>query len=85
MLIIRRRAGESIVIDGQIEVEVLEASGSQVKLGIRAPRTIPVLRKEIVLVQEQNQEASRAIPSDTLERVASALRKPHSSPLLPVR
>jgi carbon storage regulator len=62
MLVIRRRMGESIVISRDIEVEILEVNGSQVKLGIRAPKAIPVMRKEILLVGEQNQAAARFIP-----------------------
>ena len=58
MLIIRRRPGESILLGDVIEIEVLEASGSQVKLGIRAPRSVAVVRKEILLVGEQNRAAS---------------------------
>ena len=58
MLVIRRRSGESILIGDEIELEVLETSGSQVKLGIRAPRSVKVLRKEIALVSDQNRVAS---------------------------
>jgi carbon storage regulator len=58
MLVIRRRPGESILLGDSIEIEVLEASGSQVKLGIRAPRSVPVIRKEILLVGQQNRTAS---------------------------
>jgi carbon storage regulator len=59
MLVISRRPGESVFIGDDIEVELLEISHSQVKLGIRAPRQIPVLRKEIRLTAEQNLVASQ--------------------------
>lgn len=58
MLVIRRRAGESLVIGDNVEVEILEIESSQVKIGIRAPREIAVLRKEIQLTAEQNRSAS---------------------------
>jgi carbon storage regulator len=59
MLVISRRPGESVFIGDDIEVELLEISHSQVKLGIRAPRSIPVLRREIRLTAQQNLVASQ--------------------------
>ncbi len=59
MLVISRRPGESVFIGDDIEVELLEISHSQVKLGIRAPRQIPVLRREIRLTAQQNLVASQ--------------------------
>ena len=73
MLVIRRRAGESFLIDGDIEVEVLEVGSSQVKLGIVAPRNISILRKEVQLTRQQNQAASREISPQELARVAGKL------------
>jgi carbon storage regulator len=59
MLVISRRPGESVFIGDDIEVELLDISHSQVKLGIRAPRQIPVLRSEIRLTAQQNLVASQ--------------------------
>jgi carbon storage regulator len=73
MLVIRRRAGESFLIDGDIEVEVLEISSSQVKLGIVAPRNISILRKEVHITRQQNQAASREISPQELAIVAGKL------------
>lgn len=73
MLVIRRRAGESFLINGDIEVEVLEVGSSQVKLGIVAPRNISILRKEVHLTRQQNQAASREISPQELARVAGKL------------
>ena len=47
MLVLTRRAGESIMIDGQIELKVLRIKGSQVHLGIEAPRETAIHRKEV--------------------------------------
>lgn len=58
MLVIRRRAGESFRIGEDIEVEILETSGGQVKIGIRAPREVPVLRNEMYLTGQQNRAAA---------------------------
>jgi carbon storage regulator len=47
MLVLTRRAGESIMIDDEIELKVLKIRGSQVHLGIDAPRKAAVHRKEV--------------------------------------
>jgi carbon storage regulator len=60
MLVIRRRAGEVLLVGDNVEIEVLELAGGQVKLGIRAPRSVVVLRKEVDLTRRQNQVASQA-------------------------
>lgn len=48
MLVLSRRIGEELVIDGDIRVTVVEVRGSVVRLGISAPKSVSVLRKEIV-------------------------------------
>jgi carbon storage regulator len=48
MLILRRKIGERIVIDGQIEVTVLHVRGGKVRLGFTAPRHVRVLREEVL-------------------------------------
>lgn len=75
MLVIRRRAGESFLIDGGIEVEVLDVIGGQVKLGIRAPREISIIRREVYITRQQNQAASREISSVELARLAGKLQR----------
>ncbi|MEO8024881.1 MAG: carbon storage regulator [Bryobacteraceae bacterium] len=64
MLVIRRRAGESVLVGDSVEIEILDLSGGQVKLGIRAPREVPILRKEVHLTGEQNRRASAGITSE---------------------
>ncbi len=55
MLVLTRRAGESIMIDDEIELKVLKIRGSQVHLGIEAPRKASVHRKEVWLrIQEES-------------------------------
>jgi carbon storage regulator len=76
MFVIRSRAGESFLIDCDIEVEVLEISSSQVKLGIVAPRNISILRKEVHITRQQNQAASREISPQELAIVAGKLHPP---------
>jgi len=47
VLILSRKIGESVVIDGRIIVKVVRAEGNQIKLGIDAPRDVPVMREEL--------------------------------------
>jgi carbon storage regulator len=47
MLVLTRKIGERIVIDGVIVIEVLRAQGNQVRIGIRAPRGVAIRRQEL--------------------------------------
>ena len=59
MLALTRKKQEAIIINNNIEITVLEVKGDQVKLGISAPKSIPVYRKEIyVEIQNANKEAA---------------------------
>ena len=59
MLALTRKCGETIVIGDDIEITILEVKGEQIKLGISAPKEIPVFRKEIYIqIQEANKEAA---------------------------
>ena len=61
MLALTRKKGDSIMIGHDVEIIVLGVSGEQVRLGILAPRHVPVHRKEIYLqIQEENKEALNA-------------------------
>lgn len=79
MLVIRRRAGESILIAGDIEIEVLETSPTRVKLGIRAPKEVDVVRKEVGLIAGENLSAAREIPLDLLAPLLAFLDRPSPS------
>ena len=58
MLALSRKKGESIVIDNNVEITVFEIKGVQIKLGIKAPKSVPVYRKEIFAqIQEENMNA----------------------------
>lgn len=59
MLALSRKVNESIVINNNVEVVVLEVKGDQVKIGIKAPKSVPVYRKEIyVQIEQSNKEAT---------------------------
>lgn len=66
MLVIRRRAGESFRIGEDIEIQILESTGGQVKIGIRAPRDISVLRTEVWVTANQNKMAASASVAESL-------------------
>lgn len=74
MLVIRRRTGQSVIIGGEIEIEVVEAGAGRVKLGIRAPRDVLVLRKEIAETRQENLAAARSLNRDAVGRLVGRLR-----------
>jgi len=76
MLILSRKIGESIVIDGKIHVTVMRVDGETVKLGIAAPSEVPVHRKEVYEeIQRSNQQALTK-QSTPLPKLAGRLPKP---------
>ena len=49
MLALTRKKGESLMVNNDIEITVLEIRGDQVKIGIQAPKNVPIYRKEVYL------------------------------------
>ncbi len=75
MLILTRKVGESVAIGDDIQVSVVEIKGTQVKLGIRAPKDVTVHREEIYLkIQEENKRASQ-VSTDILGSVEDIILK----------
>ena len=65
-----RKFCEAIVINNNVEITVLEVRGEQVKLGISAPKEVPVYRKEVYLqIQEANKEAADISGIDALNQI----------------
>lgn len=73
MLVLTRRAGESILIGDDVEVTVLAVDGSKVRLGIKAPISVPVHRREIYLAIHANGDAR--VGSDPRDLVRSLRRQ----------
>lgn len=70
MLALSRRKGEALIINNNIEITVLEIKGEQVKIGISAPKEVPVYRKEIYIqIQEANAEAANKDNIDQLKNL----------------
>ncbi len=68
MLALTRKKGEALVINNNIEVTVLEIRGDQIKLGIAAPKEVPVYRKEVYLqIQKENEAALNVGALDALK------------------
>jgi carbon storage regulator len=70
MLVLTRKSNQSIMIGDEIEVSVLAIMGEKVRIGIEAPRSIPVFRKEVYL--EIHEAGS---PEETREQVDEALER----------
>jgi carbon storage regulator len=64
MLILSRRKDESVIIDGRIEVAIVDIKGDQVKLGIKAPRDVKVFRQEVFLAIQAENKAAASAPVD---------------------
>jgi carbon storage regulator len=64
MLALSRKINESLMIGNEVEITILEIKGDQVKIGISAPKAIPIYRKEIYIqIQESNKEAAQGSSS----------------------
>ena len=60
MLALARKVNQSIIIGNDIEITLLEIKGDQVKIGINAPKSVPIYRKEIYeQIQEENKKAAQ--------------------------
>lgn len=59
MLVLTRKKEQSIVINDNIEITILDIQGDQIRIGIDAPKSVSIFRKEIFLeIQEENKKAS---------------------------
>lgn len=70
MLALARKVNESIVINDDVEVTVLEIKGDQVKIGINAPKSVSIYRKELyVQIQKANEEAMNSADPSALNEL----------------
>jgi carbon storage regulator len=73
MLVLTRKSNQSIMIGDDIEVSVLAIMGEKVRIGIEAPRSVPVFRKEVYVEIQQDREsgADKEEVDEALERLKS--------------
>ena len=71
MLIITRRAGQRVMLGDDIAIHVMEIAGSNVRLGIAAPKELPVYREEIWAAVKQENEVAATTESDRMARNAT--------------
>ena len=72
MLVLTRKSNQSIMIGDDIEVSVLSIMGEKVRIGIQAPRSIPVFRKEVYLeIQQEKAAGGRAEVEEALENLST--------------
>jgi carbon storage regulator len=76
MLVLARKVGQSIVIGDNVEILVIEVRGEQVRLGIEAPKSIPVHRKE--LLEQVRDENIKAASDAAVDAVSKILEKDRS-------
>ncbi len=70
MLALSRKKNEAIVINNNIEITVLDIRGDQIKLGIAAPKEIPIYRKEVYIqIQNENKQSTDLASLDELKKL----------------
>jgi carbon storage regulator len=74
MLILQRKPGEGFWIGADVEIVILKHDGAGVKIGVRAPRDVLILRTELKATEEQNRASAGACPS-ALDTLAARLRR----------
>jgi len=74
MLVLSRQPGETIMIGDQIAVKILEVSGETIKIGIDAPRSVSIYRKELYqAIQEENKTAAQ-MNLDKIKSLSAVIR-----------
>lgn len=73
MLILSRKAGESLILDGGIEIKITEIYGDKVRIGIAAPPDVKVYRKELYATIQENQSAAQAPMSEAMKGLLKQL------------
>ncbi|CAM3442417.1 carbon storage regulator CsrA [Nocardioides dubius] len=76
MLVLSRKAGESVLVGDDIEVTILEIRGDVVRVGIAAPRSVSVQRSELIAQVSDSNRAAASPSANAVASLAAALRKP---------
>ena len=75
MLALTRKSGESIIIDGNIEITILDIKGDKVRIGVNAPKNVTIHRKEVYnQIKAANQEATN-ISLEQINQISGLVKK----------
>jgi carbon storage regulator len=74
VLVLTRKSNQSIMIGDDIEVTVLAIMGEKVRIGIEAPRAVPVFRKEVYIEIHQDRDASEEDDPEEVDRALEGLK-----------
>jgi carbon storage regulator len=74
VLVLRRRAGEALLIGNDVVIEFLELNSQTVKIGITAPKNVCILRQELQITRTQNQAAAQTVELSSLKNSFPKIR-----------
>lgn len=74
MLILSRKPGETLVINNEIEVKIIEISGDKVKIGIEAPKNVKILRQELSQTMDSNKASTSKMSPSRLRDMLSDIK-----------
>ena len=86
MLILQRKAGESLLIGEDVTIRVVSVDGTRVRLAISAPEDVPILRSELVIAATANRDSAmeEAAPAELLDLLGGVLDHKREGPAAPV-
>ncbi len=84
MLILSRKAGESLILDGGIEIKITEIYGDKVRIGIEAPGSVRVYRKELYATIKENESAAAVhTPAAAVKDFLKLMKQPEEPAVTP--
>ncbi len=75
MLILSRKIGETLLINDDIQIKIIEVGGDKVKIGIEAPKEVKILRKELRQTMESNKGSAATMTPAKLHHMLSDMKK----------
>lgn len=75
MLVLQRKKNQSLVINGNVTVSILEIGSDWIKLAIEAPKDVKILRAELVEAAQANQEAAEGLSAESVEVLKNLVLK----------
>lgn len=75
MLVLQRKKNQSLVINGNVTVSILEIGSDWIKLAIEAPKDVKILRAELMEAAEANKEAATKLSADSVNALKTLVRK----------